>query len=649
MFGMKIISLLILFLLSSYGFSQSKDTLIKPVSPKDTIRLSFNHNKILQKQSLSYYSDTTGIDFYIWNDRRNLAELLNDKSGYFVHTFGTGSRALINYNANQSVGIFRNGVQINDLFSGGFDVENISINEVEVVEEVSTPLSFMYGLNSQGKAVNIIDKDVFQPNMFTQFRYSQDRDGALFADVFMNFPVSRKFNFLLGINNHGTEGHYTNSDFALWRGRFQFNYYPSDKINFKLSYYQNKLQRGLNEGLKSNGIKDTLMNINLASVNNSDSYEKISNYYSDFKITGKFLRDSVSLTNITVFTQNSFRQYRDEENRPSANGIYNSKDFHSIQYGFDLNQSLAIEPFKLSQIKLLAGMKGLYNLYNYDMTSYFNRESVLGKRYFDFNSLDIYSRLDLLLDKALISGAIKSQKFNNSYNFMYGVDLKYRINFSKDLLITFKGGTNNTTFGFDFESLLYNEYFGRFENNYNSARQQYFEEGFNFSYKKIYFSCLNYHNSNFNKYSLLNANYSAGLNTDNIQLDLNVNTFDRNNYSARLYPSAYVSLDISYKDILFKKKLKLRTGFNVKYISDKPEVSYDQFANVLVPVTDNAGFDNFNLDFYVGARIGKANINITLANLLNNLFYNTSIYPFDERNGFLRSISRFTITWDFWN
>jgi hypothetical protein len=507
----------------------------------------------------------------------------------------------------------------------------------------------MYGLNTQGKAVNVIDKDIFQPNMFTQFRYSQDRDGALFADVFMNFPVSRKFNFLVGINNHGTEGHYVNSDFALWRGRFQFNYYPSDKINFKLSYYQNKLQRGLNEGLLSNSVKDTLLNITLASVNNSDSYEKISNYYSDFKITGKFLRDSVSLTNFTAFTQNSLRQYRDEENRPSPNGIYNSKDFHSVQYGFDLNQSLAVEPFKLSQIKLIAGVKGLYNLYNYDMTSIFKQDSVLGKRYFDFNSLDIYSRLDLLLDKALISGAIKSQKFNNSYNFMYGVDVKYNINFGKDVLLTLKGGTNNTTYGFDFESLFYNEYFGRFNNNYNSARQQYLEEGFNLSYKKIYFSFLNYYNNSFNKYSILNANYTAGLNTDNIQLDLNVNTFDRNNYSAKLYPTAYISLDVSYKDILFKKRLKLRTGFNVKYISDKPEVSYDQFANSLVPVSNNAGFNNFDVDFYVGARIGKANINITLANLLNSLFYNTSIYPFDERNGFLRTISRFTITWDFWN
>lgn len=643
------LSIIVLLLISSLAFAQKEDTLVKKVSVKDTIKLFFNHNKILKKQTLSSFSDTTGVDFYIWNDRRNLAELLNEKSGYFAHIFGTGSRTLINYNANSNVGIFRNGVQINDLFTGSFDVENLSINEIEVVEELSTPLSFMYGLNTQGKAINIIEKDNFQPNLFTQFRYSQDRDGALFADAFMNFPVSRKFNFIVGINNHGTEGHYVNTDFALWRGRFQFNYYPSDRINFKLSTYIDKLQRGLNEGLVSSSTKDTLMDLNLASVNNADSYEKVYNYYSDLKITGKFLNDSVSLTNITVFTQNSLRAYRDEENRATPNGIYTFKDFHSIQYGFDVNQSLSIIPFKLSQIKLLAGLKGLYNLYNYDRTSIYKIDSVLGKRYFDFNSVDMYSRLDLVLDDVLVSGAIKSQRFNNSYNFMYGAGIKYIINLNKETRLVLKGGTNNTTYGFDFESLLYDEYFGRFENNYNSSRQQYFEEGFNFNYKQFYFNFLNYHNNNFNNFSLLNANYSAGLNLENFQFDLNVNTFDRNNYNLKLYPSAYITLDISYKDVLFKNKLKLKTGFNVKYISDKPEVAYNQYSNMMMSSSNNAGFDKFDIDYYVGARINKASINITLANLLNSLFYNTAIYPIDDRNGLLRTISRFTITWDFWN
>jgi hypothetical protein len=643
-------------------FFESKDTSKTLIAPKDTSRIFFNHNKIIKKQYLSSFSDTSGIDSYIWSDKRNLGEILNDRSGFFVHTFGTGSRALINFNGSSNVGIFRNGVQINDLFTGSFDVENLSINEIEEIEEVSTPLSFLYGLNSQGKAINIVNKDNFQPNLFTQFRYSQDRDGALFADVYMNFPVSRKFNFILGINNHGTEGHYTNTDFALWRGRFQFNYYPSDRINFKLSFYPNKLQRGLNEGLVSNSSKDSLMDPNLATVKNPDSYEKVYNYYSDFKITGKFLRDSVSLTNITVFTQNSLRAYRDEENRLTNNGIFSAKDFHSIQYGFDVNQSLNIVPFSRSQIKLIAGLKGLYNIYNYDRTTILKQDSVLGSRHFDFNSVDIYSRLDLMLNSFLISGAIKSQRFNNSYNFMYGADIKYNINFNKDSKLVLKGGTNNTTEGFDYAALFYDEYFGRYENNYNSSRQQYFEGGFSLNYKSVYFNFSNYHNSLFNNYSLLNSNYSAGLNLENFQFNLNINTVNRKNLTeeitltyvhndtARLYPSAYVTLDVSYKDVLFKNKLKLRTGFLVKYISNKSEAAYNQLSNMMVFSSNNSVLNNFDLDFYFGARIGgKANINITVANILNSLFYNTSIYPFDDRNGLLRTISRFTITWDFMN
>lgn len=653
------ISILIAFLFITQSYAQEKDTSVKTINIKDTSRLPFNYNKIIKKHLISSFSDTTGTDFHIWNDRRNVAELFNERSGFFVHTFGTGSRSLLNYNGSMNVGFFRNGMQINDLFTGGFDVENVSINEIEEIEEVSTPLSFMYGLNSQCKVINIIDKDNFQPNLFTQLRYSQDRDGALFADVYMNFPVSRKFNFILGINNHGSEGHYQNSDFALWRGRFQFNYYPSDKINFKLSYYANKLQRGLNEGLQSSN-KDTLININLALPNNGDSYEKQYNQYGDFKITGKFLKDSLSLTNVSVFTQNSLRVYRDEENRETKNGIFIAKEFHSIQYGFDINQTMNLIPFKLSQIKLIAGIKGLYNLYNFDKTSVYKQDSIIGQRYFDFNSVDVYSRIDLLLKDVLISGAIKSQRFNNSYNFMYGIDAKYIINLGKDSRLVLKGGTNNTTVGLDFESLFYDEHFGRFENNYNSSRQQYYEGGFSFNYKNVYFKYVNYYNSVFRQYSLLNSNYSGGLNIENYQFDLNVNTSDRNNYVStiplsgtynpvKLYPTAYITLDVSYKDVLFKNKLKLRTGVLAKYISDKPEAKYNQYSNMMEYATSNASFDNFDVDLYVGARIGKANINITIANILNSLFYNTSIYPFDDRNGLLRTISRFTITWDFLN
>ncbi len=650
---MKILqSIGIIVLTILYGsslYSQKKDTLITGTFPKDTVKVNFNQNKIHKQDLLSYLSDTSGTDDFIWNDKRNLQEILNEKTGFYAYYFGTGGKSLINYNGFSNIGVFRNGIESNNQFYGGFDVESFSVNEIDKIEEVSTSLSFMYGLNPYSKIINIIDKDNFQPNLFTQFRYSQDRDGALFADVYMNLPISRKFNFLFGVNNYASDGHYQNSDFSFWRSRFQFNYYPSDRFNVKFFISANKQERGQNEGLMFSSSKDTLMDPNLALSVNPDAYEKIFTTYSDIKITGRFFRDTLSLTNFNIFTNNSIREYRDEENRNESNGIFIGKNYHSVQYGFNLNQTVYLIPFKLSQIKLLAGVKGYYNLYNYDRSTLARIDSVVGTRYFDFNAVDLYSRLDMSYDKFVISGAIKSQRFNNTYHFMYGAELNYRLDFSKTAHLEIKGGTNNTTYGFDYESLFYDEYYNRFESNYNASRKQYYEAGFKFNYNDFTLSYLNFYSNIFSDYSILNSNISFGYDSKYIAAIINLNSFDENNYIVKTIPKIYISSDIAYKNVLFKNKLKLKTGFNIKYISDKPSFGYNQLANSITLENNNSAFDNFDADFYVGARIGKANINITVANIFNNLLYNTALYPFDDRGGLLRSISRFTITWDFWN
>jgi hypothetical protein len=133
---------------------------------------------------------------------------------------------------------------------------------------------------------------------------------------------------------------------------------------------------------------------------------------------------------------------------------------------------------------------------------------------------------------------------------------------------------------------------------------------------------------------------------------LNLNLTDKDKLNATS-PGVFIKADLAYKNkTLFNNKLNLKTGFNVKYISEMPEYSYDQRTGNFY--YGNAGYnytvlDQFMLDVYVGVRIGKANINLTLANLLNSLFYDTQLYPYDDLGGFLRSVSRLTIVWDFWN
>jgi len=231
---MKISITFVFLLLYTAGYCQIKLKDSTSISP-------FNKNKIQNSYILDNNSDTINYNSFIWNDKRNLAEILNERPGYYVMNFGMiGGRDIIKYNFSDeyTLGFYKDGIQINDPIFGGLDIENISVNEIDKIEEISNATSFLYGLNVSGKSVNVITKDFFQPKTFSQLRYSQDRSNSLNADVNFTIPFSDKLNFNIGLNNHNCDGRYDNSDFSTWRGRIRLNYYPSSKLNLRFNFFQ---------------------------------------------------------------------------------------------------------------------------------------------------------------------------------------------------------------------------------------------------------------------------------------------------------------------------------------------------------------------------------------------------------------------------
>jgi hypothetical protein len=649
-----ILAVLFFFSFLTSVISQTEDTTDVKKSPKDSIRKSadtikvpFDRNMIIKEEIVSGHSDITSYNEFIWSDKRSLAEILREYPGFWVNTFGTASRGMLSYNGLYRVGVIRDGLQINDLFDQNFDAENISVSEIDKIEEISPPLSFIYGLNST-KTINIVSKNKFQPNLFTQLRYSQDRDGALFADVFLNFPISRKMNFLFGINNHGSDGHYENTDFNFWRGRMKFDYYPYDKINFKISYYQNKLQRGLNEGLYTS-TKDTLIDPNLATSENTDSYERIYNYYGDIKVTGNFFNNKSALTNLSVYTQNSLREYWDEENRTNPNEIYKNKNYHGILYGIELNQSAAFVPAKYFKLDLTGGLKASYYLYDVNYSQY-NADSVTGNASQQINIYNFYTRFDIAYHNLKFIPGMRVDYNNGNVLLNAGGEINYRFNVNKESCLIFYGGGSNSVYGIQSsagysDSDIFNKYF-------SDTRLDYIEYGVRLNYGIFYADLKQFYQSNSFGYSALNNNISTGFNCNMFEGYVNLNLTDKDKLNA-YSPGVFIKSDFAYKNsTLFKNKLNLKTGFNVKFVSEMSQYTYSQETGQFYYSSYNVNYtvlDQFMVDLYVGARIGKANINLTLANLFNSLFYDTQLYPYDNRGGFLRSISRFSITWDFWN
>ncbi len=638
-----IILLLFLSLAPAFSFAQKSDTLKKSVAEKDSV-LPFDYNKIVKNNVISPYSDTTGYDAYIWNDKRTPGEILNEKAGFIINNFGGSSRAAINYFGGDRVGLYRDGIPLNNIFTDGFDVENISVNEIEKLEEISPALSFLYGPYSSNGAVNIVTKDRFVPNMFSQLRYSQDRDGALYADFNMNFPVSRKFGLQIGLGNHGSDGHYDNSDFALWRGRIRLNYFPSDRINIKFNYYQNKLQRGLNDGLV-NSTKDTLIDPKLAEVRNTDAYEKWSNYFSDIQTTLRLFNDRNSLTRIQLYTQNLTRAYRDEENRTAANGVFISDDYHFINYGVSVNQNLFVKFSKDIISDLNAGYTYSYNSSNFDRHYGIPNsaaEMVTSGNYHTSLS-SAYSRLDLNIGGLKLSGGVKADFYPSDRYFGFGGQGEYLFRLSDDVSLKLIAGGSL----YKYRSFYLGEYY--YDNEFNSGIN---EIGFALAYGEVRFKLMFRNIFNDENVSFRNAFADFSYKTKYFDFLANATTLGGDAVDMKGFPELYFKSDISYHDFLFKNKLNLRTGFNIKYTSSLSAVYYYPRYNVIgYKYAGGSSYkgSNFNVDFYVGARIGKANINLTFANLFNTLFYDAYLYPWDERGGFLKSLSRFTITWDFWN
>ncbi len=621
---------------------------------KDTIyHTLFDTNKISNSYIFDKNSDTIGLQNFIWSDRRNLSEILNDRTGYFINYLGVGGRNPINFNNfdEKHIGIFRDGIQINDNFFGGFDEENISVSEIQKIEEISNISSFLYGINSSGKALNIITKDAFQPTLFSQLRYSQDRYGAMFADFSINIPFSKKFNFIFGINSHFYDGYYQNSDFNVWRGRMKLNFYSSPKLNIKMSFYHTKINRRLNGGLVIS-TNDTLRNANFADVISLGSYERFSNYFFDITANANLLNDKNSLSKLIFYTNNSSRILRNGENGIDP-GIFIHNDYHYIQYGLDFKQYINKKFSDLITTNLMFGGNLYYNLFNYSIpiTTINGKENIpiLYKK--DFYSLK--SKFDVNIQNTLLSGSFKTDIVDNKFFKFYGLEGRTKILNGKDINLLIKWGYSSTVFGFTYS------YYSDANNNinniknyiYNSDRINYYQIGFEVNYKNIFLDAYQYSWKNNSieesAFKFTNGNYNLKFLSKYIDFLFNAN------YSQETYqPTFFIKSDILYHNYFFNNKLDLKVGISTKYFTntkikffDVEEYNFLNFIDSVQHITYEKDF--FNVDFYIGARIGTANVNFTIANIFDNLNYTTAIYPYDARGGFLNTVARFSIVWDF--
>ncbi|MBS1518054.1 MAG: TonB-dependent receptor plug domain-containing protein [Bacteroidetes bacterium] len=612
----------------------------------DTLKkIPFGQNKILNSTYLSKNSEVFRYDsLCIWNDRRNLSEILDHRPGFFINDFGQGGRNNISFNSSSyySTGIFRDGIQVNDNFYQGFDIQNLSVNEIDRIEEISATSSFFYGINSSGKVINVITKDFFTPQPFSQFRYSQDRDGSLSADIFLSQPVSRKVSVMAGITKHSLDGRYLNSEFNVWRGRARVNLYFSSDFNIRFDLSLSNFDRGLNEGLQYTADKDSLADPLNAKVINSVQKENLENYFSSAQFTGKFFRKKDWVTKVKIYSNNSIRDLYNPADTGSVN-IYSGYQ-HSIAYGGELLQNISINYGKNYLSDLTLGFNIYSNILNGNITKFLNS---LTDPY--QNSRDLYyslrAKYDLRYSIFSASALVRNDNLAGKNYLNAGAEATVKAISTKKASVNFSAGIRRSEYFINNASETYVNAVST-DTPISDLTNNLINGGIKFRYTNSEFEFV--YSTGKNAGSDVSVrNINAGYNFISQYFDISLNY---NNSNSELFPEHYIKSDIAYKNILFRGKLKLRTGFDFKYYNIRNITFQDQ--TLYSYSLSSSAFplkDQFITDFYIGARIGRANINLTVANIFNSLVYNTYLFPLYDRGGFLNAISRFTIVWDFIN
>jgi hypothetical protein len=630
--------ILIFFLvLNSMVIFSQDSTLPKTVLPKtDTLYkpLTFILSNIKYSYINQVNPDTVTRKRFLWYPMKNTEDIFNFLPGYYLNYMDVGQLNPISYNQfpYYTIGIMRNGRPLNDLIDGSIDFSLFSRNEIS---EIELSNEFENNLYRYANTVNVIQRQIFQNRPYTEISFTQDRYENLYFDGNFHANILRSVNFNFGITKNSYDGKYVNSDFDKWIGRFNLNFAASNKLNFFAYVNYATIQKGLNEGINADTVdisnKDILFDPDRALVRNSDSYEKKERFDIDAGVV--LLSGKNSFTKLQLFVSNSFREYRDEENRLNPNGIFTQDNYHWINYGAKLQEILN---FRIGKgIEVISRSEAEYN-YRILSSNYANGLLL--------NTTSKGDRLYLLQDVA-----VKDKNFFVN-GYINGITANIKDNFS--ITYGIKGGYNVKidsiqSIGLEVYANSNYEMFGaavKYMSRDFDVRVEYYK-------KKANFIIAENNLSGFN--GLFNARLwkldLEGLYAYNIERDpLNV------------YPKHSGNLSLSFHDMGFKNKLEYKIGITSRFWSEynagifsgrTNSFSYVYLdPNVLIYYPYDLKIpQNAALDFYIMGKIGKAAFGITLENILDRVIYNAGVYPNIDRGGLANVVSRFNLTWNFFD
>ena len=286
-----------------------------------------------------------------WHEYWSLSDILAARPGVFTRDLGilgqypgTTIRGL----DGRTIAYFQDGVVQNEPLTGLYNAYWSQTEQIERIEFIHGTRAFLYGFNSSGGVVNSVTRSYKSIRPRTHIRYSESLYEQTVFDGLLSQNLTRTLNLTGGIQRTVTDGRFRNSDYDMWGTRAKLRWDFSSRLSVYLSENYTQTQLGLFGGVNLLTTAPSLVFNNLqASVVNADTYEKVTRHEVQLGIAAQLLGDTSDITTLTFYHSHHLREFRNEENRASADGLFIQDDHRTQWQGIRLVQHLSLEMLAL--------------------------------------------------------------------------------------------------------------------------------------------------------------------------------------------------------------------------------------------------------------------------------------------------------------
>jgi outer membrane cobalamin receptor len=589
-----------------------------------------------------------------WMDQRYLGDILQTFPGVYIRDQGSvGQYNQVNIRGVdwRSVALLMNGRTMNDPASGVLHLFYVAPEYIDRLEFIPGPRAFLYGFGSAGGTINIVPKHYWSSRPLTKIDYSQGAYNEYHVDGTYAQNILRNMNFMFGFLYQGTDGRYTNTGSGTWNARAQLRYAPLGNVTVIFSEYFTSTNTNMNGGLDyPSRLTLNPFNPPLATVRNSDSYEKVTRHDLDLSLIGTFLGDTVDATTLSLYYTHDLREYRDEENRERPNGVLLMSDHTSSWSGLNLLQHISWGFQRVSfggtwELRQIEGSPNLGRRRNSVAAVWAKDEARIG----NLLTLAAYGRYETFLGRQSLG---------------YGADLRLPLGRG----ISLYGGASRSRRQPNYAELFWSDstvfrtpeiraeqhtdleiggelFFGEENAVALSFFQRRVADPIDYSLAHtLYGGRLGYEVGNGPTSTGQGLELRLALRIWVLQLEgagMWLRFAEDGIRQKELYPELAGHGGFFYRNVLLEGALDLKAGFQARFSTSSRGAMFDQAAVAYVPNGGTVIERGAALDFYAIAQMGNAYVHFIWENLTDAGYFSTPYYPARDRN------IRFGISWKF--